>query len=230
MELSDVLDYAILDGSGSENDDNILDGPDDVGAAIRNLTRWQHVPMGTFRHARAFGSVGTDAELAGMSSRPRRPSVSDGFSYGATPRPVSAVSASTLWADIVDVKGKGKAKEAHDPSPSKKRKKKKSNEVPDSNTTVPEVDEMEADVVRIPGIGEEEVYFSKKHHKGGREGTERLRMKKKFEEKERKNGLPGGGQRTSPLHNRIKASVSATVEAVGSMAGSSSHDTVASQA
>lgn len=210
IELTDVLDSSFLNqgepdavnGGTTADEEDAMDQ-----STLKNLDRWTRVPMGTFRHARAFGSIGNEAELAQLQAHhpPESPcTVSDGFSYGATPTGPPVKSGTTLWSDGIEPpittssKGKGKAFVKH-------RARKviispillpiKDEEV------LPELDETDAEL--IPGIEEEEGYFSRRQYKGGREGTERERLKRKFEEKERRNLGSGFGPRT-PLHNRVK--------------------------
>ncbi|KIO17292.1 hypothetical protein M407DRAFT_12410 [Tulasnella calospora MUT 4182] len=209
IDLTDVLDPSFLnqEGPGGFNGGTTADEEDTLDhSTLKNLDRWKRVPMGTFRHARAFGSIGNEGELAQLHRHhpPESPRTSDGFSYGATPTGPPIKSGSALWSEGIEAqvatasKGKGKA--------SAKARGRKVIISPallpiKDEEAVPELDDMDVDL--IPGIKEEEGYFSRKQYKGGREGTERERLKRKFEEKERRSQGHGVGQK-SPLHNRVK--------------------------
>lgn len=210
IELTDVLDSSFLNQEELDavNDGTTADEEDAMDqSTLKNLNRWTRVPMGTFRHARAFGSIGNEVELAQLQAHhpPESPhTISDGFSYGATPTGPPVKSGTALWSDGIEPpittssKGKAKAFVKH-------RARKviispvllpiKDEEV------LPEPDEIDAEL--MPGIEEEEGYFSRRQYKGGREGTGRERVKRKFEEKERRSLGHGFGPRT-PLQNRVK--------------------------
>lgn len=205
MDLADVLDSAFLDesddaapGAGHVDEGEITDK-----AALRNLTRWERVPMGTFRHSRAFSTMSrNEVEVVAQQPQSSPLRTSDGFSYGAISRP-SASLQTALWSEGADVKGKGKAVDhGHN---GKKRKRQKLVVSPtllpirDEDLAAKEVEEKENDL--MTGVEEEEGYFSKRHHKGGREGTERERIKRKFEDKDRKSSATA---RVSPIHKRVK--------------------------
>ncbi|KAG9007158.1 hypothetical protein FRB90_009497, partial [Tulasnella sp. 427] len=121
-------------------------------------------------------------------------------------------SGSALWSDPIEPgitvtsKGKGKASVVR-----------RARKLVISPALLPIKDEEgmlepdETDVDLIPGIKEEEGYFSRKQYKGGREGTGRERLKRKFEEKERKNLTSNGFGPKTPLHNRVKTPSSTPV-------------------
>ncbi|KAG8920945.1 hypothetical protein FRC01_000516 [Tulasnella sp. 417] len=209
IDLTDVLDPSFLSQEGPDGTNGGITADDEDTmdqSTLKNLNRWQRVPMGTFRHARAFGSIGNEGELAQLHRHhpPESPRTSDGFSYGATPTGPPVKSGSALWSDGIEppasTASKGKAKASAKPRGRKVTISPGLLPIKDEEG-VPELEEMDVDL--IPGIKEEEGYFSRKQYKGGREGTERERLKRKFEEKERKSQGHGAGPK-SPLHNRVK--------------------------
>ncbi|KAG9046652.1 hypothetical protein FS837_003899 [Tulasnella sp. UAMH 9824] len=213
IDLTDVLDPSFLSQEGPDgaNSGTTADEEDTMDqSTLKNLNRWKRVPMGTFRHARAFGSIGNEGELH-RHHPPESPRTSDGFSYGATPTGPPVKSGSALWSDGIEppvaAASKGKAKATVKPRGRKIIISPALLPIKDEEG-VPEVDEM--DVELIPGIKEEEGYFSRKQYKGGREGTERERLKRKFEEKERRSQGHGVGPKP-PLHNRVKTGSAAPV-------------------
>jgi len=185
VDLSDVLESSFLDEDLPMTSDPIPFSydPDDH---FKNLSRWDRVPVGTFRRTRLH-------TVAETTHRPTQASpsnhVSDGFSYGAISRgPFPSPSLeSALWSEHGnvkprDVKGKGKA------VPQPQRKKKVKRGVLISPVIFPvrsgspigdlELDGENPDAAGGGGVDvdEEEGYFSRKTVKGGREGW--LRRKK----------------------------------------------------
>ncbi|KAG8975009.1 hypothetical protein FRB90_009663, partial [Tulasnella sp. 427] len=104
IELTDVLDSTFLNQEAADamlGDGTTADEEDAMDqSTLKNLNRWARVPMGTFRRARAFGSIGNEAELAQLHVHGHPPespnTVSDGFSYGATPTGPPVKSGSAL--------------------------------------------------------------------------------------------------------------------------------------
>ncbi|KAG8903240.1 hypothetical protein FRB99_003557 [Tulasnella sp. 403] len=206
MDLTDVVDSAFLDEDDAGAVGLTTGDEEDASekSALRNLCRWDRVPMGTFRQARAFGIGHGEPVVHGhhrQGSHVRR--LSDGFSYGADPRPAPSFS-STLLSDAANTDLGAKAG---------KREKAKSLDITSNwssrgakssrrrnlklvvspilfPATIPETPnaemEEEPDVGLMTGVEEEEGYFSRRLQKGGREGTEREKVKRKYEEKEKK--------------------------------------------
>ncbi|KAG8881436.1 hypothetical protein FRB97_009562 [Tulasnella sp. 331] len=209
IDLSDVLDSAFLedeDESGVASDQYEDDGAStttDHQGALRNLTRWDRVPMGTFRRARAFGSAGGGVgNTRGahhvhphhqILSSPA--GVSDGFSYGAMfrePDPFGPTAAAALWSDaspsgVRVLKGKGKEASRSGSSSKVKAGGRRPRIVispvifPIKEEDAPGGEPEDIDMGLVTGVEEEEGYFSKKLGKGGRDGTERERKKRKAE-------------------------------------------------
>ncbi|KAG9028040.1 hypothetical protein FRB95_006962 [Tulasnella sp. JGI-2019a] len=206
IDLSDVLDSAFLD----EDESGVAsDGEEDDGAtsttdhqdALRNLTRWDRVPMGTFRRARAFGSAGGAGDGGSQLNTRTNPhqipsspaGVSDGFSYGAMFRdsdPFGPTAASALWSDVSPGGGKllkGKGKGVVRPGSKIKTGSRRPRILispvifPIKEEAAPSGEPDDIDMGLVTGVEEEEGYFSKKLGKGGRDGTERERKKRKFE-------------------------------------------------
>ena len=120
VELDDVLNAALL-GDNSEEDSDAFASLVPPTAFFANLTRWDRVPISTFRRLRtaaAFdaGSSPGHPNSASLGS----PRLADGFSYGSTGSagvvsPYASALSSALWESTLaspsnKPKGKGREK------------------------------------------------------------------------------------------------------------------------
>ncbi|KAF9509638.1 hypothetical protein BS47DRAFT_139950 [Hydnum rufescens UP504] len=153
VELDDVLNAALL-GNNSEEDCDAFTSLVPSSRFFANLTRWDRVPISTFRRLRtaaAFdaGSSPGHSSTGALDS----PRLADGFSYGSTSASVRAVSPFTgaslgaaLWesnAASPSSKRKGTGREmGHDSGPGSGRGRNKKRKVLISPVIFPVKDDV----------------------------------------------------------------------------------------